>query len=240
MRLSTYIDKLISVSQSAFIKGRCIQDNFLYVRGLARHYHRNKTPMCLLKLDISKAFDSVSWEYLLELMGKRGFSRRWTNWIATLLRCSSSMVMLNGRPGTKVEHRRGLRQGDPLSPYLFILAMDVLSRIFDIATEDGHLTLLKGRQARLHLSLYADDVMIFTNPIKEDISCIMQLVRAFGDATGLNINMTKSSIATIRCVGVDMDEVLSDFTGQRASFPIQYLGLPLTLGRTRLVHLQYI
>jgi hypothetical protein len=118
--------------------------------------------------------------------------------------------------------------------------MDVLSRIFDIATEDGHLTPLKGRQARLRLSLYADDVMIFMNPIKEDISCIMQLMRAFGDATGLNINMKKSSIATIRCAGIDMDEVLSDFTGQRASFPIQYLGLPLTLGRTRLVHLQYI
>jgi hypothetical protein len=65
-------------------------------------------------------------------------------------------------------------------------------------------------------------------------------MRAFGDATGLNINMTKSSIATIRCAGIDMDEVLFDFTGQRASFPIQYLGLPLTLGRTRLVHLQYI
>jgi hypothetical protein len=83
------------------------------------------------------------------------------------------MVMLNGSLGTKVEHRRGLRQGDPLSPYLFILAMDVLSRIFDIATEDGHLMPLKGREARLRLSLYADDVMIFTNPIKEDINCIM-------------------------------------------------------------------
>jgi hypothetical protein len=102
MRLSLYIDKLISASQSAFIKGRCIQDNFLYVRGLARHYHRNKTPVCLLKLDISKAFDSVSWEHLLELMGRRGFSRRWTDWIATLLRCSSSMIMLNGSPGPAV------------------------------------------------------------------------------------------------------------------------------------------
>lgn len=65
IQLSSYIDKLISVSQSAFIKGRCIQDNFVYVRGLARHYHRNKTPVCLMKLDISKAFDTVSWQYLL-------------------------------------------------------------------------------------------------------------------------------------------------------------------------------
>lgn len=78
LRLSSYIDQLVSGSQSAFIKGRCIQDNYIYVRGLARHYHRTKTPACLLKLDISKAFDTVSWEYLLELLSRRGFSLRWT------------------------------------------------------------------------------------------------------------------------------------------------------------------
>lgn len=86
--------------------------------------------------------------------------------------------------------------------------MDTLSKIFDVATEEGHLTPLKGRQARLCLSLYADDVMIFTNPVKEDISCIMQIMKAFGDATRLDINMAKSSIATIRCAGINMDEVL--------------------------------
>ena len=239
-RLSSYIDKLIADSQSAFIKGRCIQDNFVYVRGLVRHYHRTRTPICLIKLDISKAFDTVSWEYLLQMLSHRGFSTRWTNWLTALLRFSSSRVMLNGSAGPKLMHARGLRQGDPLSPYLFILAMDVLSRIFDIATEEGHLTPLKGRQARLRLSLYADDVMIFTNPVKEDIACIMRTMKAFGEATGLNINMAKSSVATVRCADLDMDEILGDLVGNRVSFPIQYLGLPLTIGRTRMVHLQYI
>jgi hypothetical protein len=65
-------------------------------------------------------------------------------------------------------------------------------------------------------------------------------MQAFGEATGLRINMAKSSVAMIRCRGIDMDEVLRDFTGVTANFPIQYLGLPLTLGRTQLVHLQYI
>lgn len=93
--------------------------------------------------------------------------------------------------------------------------MDVLNRIFEIATEDGMLTPLKGCQARLRLSLYADDVVIFTNPKREDISCIMQ---AFGDAIGLRINMTKSIVAPIRCMGLDMDDVLTDFSGARVSF----------------------
>jgi endonuclease/exonuclease/phosphatase family metal-dependent hydrolase len=75
--LSTHIDALVSNAQSAFIKRRCIQDNFLYVRNLARAYHWKRLPALLLKLDISKAFDSVSWEYLLELLQYHGFPARW-------------------------------------------------------------------------------------------------------------------------------------------------------------------
>lgn len=187
------------------------------------HYHRTKTPACLIKLDISKVFNTVSWEYLLEMLVQRGFSNRWTGWLAALSRSSSCVVMLNGSPGPKISHLRGLRQGDPLSPYLFILAMDVLNRIFDIATEEGRQTPLRGRQAKMRLSLYADDAVIFTNPKREDISCIMEIMEAFGDATGLRINMTKSTVATIRCAGLDMEEVLREFSGARVNFPIQYL-----------------
>lgn len=230
----------MGITQSAFIKKRCIQDNFVYVRGLARHFHRTRTPACLLKLDISKAFDTVSWEYLLEMLRQRGFSTRWTDWLAALLHSSTSVVMLNGCPGPRIEHRRGLRQGDPLSPYLFILAMDALNRIFEIATEDGFLTPLKGRQVRQRLSLYADDAVIFTNPRREDIGCIMQLMETFSDATGLHINVSKSTVAQIRCAGIDMDHVLSEFAGERIVFPMKYLGLPLTLGRVKLAHLQHI
>lgn len=71
--LSKNMDKLISPSQCAFIKGQCIHDNFIYVRNLARAYHRTRTPALLFKLDISKAFDTVSWEYLIEMMEHRGF-----------------------------------------------------------------------------------------------------------------------------------------------------------------------
>jgi hypothetical protein len=240
IRLAEYIDKLIVSAQTAFIKKRCIQENFMYVRGLARHYHKTKTPACLIKLDITKAFDSVSWEHLLELLGRKGFPVRWLDWLAAILRSSSSSIMLNGCPGDNTNHWRGLRQGDPMSPYLFILVIDVLNNFFHIATEQGLLSKLKGRHASLRISLYADDAVIFTNPRKEDISCMMEIMSAFGEATGLKINMQKSIVAMIRCTGIDMDEVLQDFPGPRMSFPMKYLGLPFTLGMLKMVHLQYI
>lgn len=108
IRLSNDIDKLVSGAQSAFIKKRCIQDNFLYAQNLARAYRRTKKSALLLKLDISKVFDSVSWEYLLELLEKRGFPSRWRNWLALLFASSSSSVRLNGVQGLAIIHEHGL------------------------------------------------------------------------------------------------------------------------------------
>jgi hypothetical protein len=126
LRLSSKTNGMVSHAQSAYIKQRCIQDNFLYVRNLARAYPRKKIPALLLKLDISKAFDSVSWEYLLEMLEHIGFPARWWNWVALLLSSSSSSVRLNGVHGPWIKHKHRLQQGDPFSPYLFILAIETL------------------------------------------------------------------------------------------------------------------
>jgi hypothetical protein len=113
LRLAPHIDSLVSHAQSEFIKRRSIQDNFLYVRNLARAYHRKKTPTLLLKIDISKAFDSVSWEYLLELLEHRGFPSRWRNWLALMLSTSSSSVRLNGTQGKWIKHLGGSTRETP-------------------------------------------------------------------------------------------------------------------------------
>jgi hypothetical protein len=120
---------------------------------------------------------------LLELLHRRHFRSKWLDWLATILNTSSSSILLNGILGSLIWHRRGLRQGDPLSPYLFILAIDVFNNIFAVATQNGFLSKLKGRNASLRISMYVDDVVIFTNPRKEDIKCIMEIMNAFGAAT---------------------------------------------------------
>ena len=94
-----------------------------------------KLPALFLKLDIHKAFDTVSWSYLLEVMQTLGFGPRWREWVSILFRTTSSRALLNGQQGPTFSHRRGVRQGDPLLPMLFILAMDLLQRLLDRSEE---------------------------------------------------------------------------------------------------------
>ena len=125
-----------------------------------------------------------------------------------------------------------------MSSYLFILAIDTLHRLFELATLEGDLSELRGRHAKIRLSLYADDAALFLNPHKEEVDLVLQIMKKFGDATGLKINIQKSSVAAIRCADLNLENILSSFTGQQVTFPLTYLGLPLTLGRLKLVHLQ--
>jgi hypothetical protein len=93
--------------QNAFIKKRCIHDNFIYVQNVVKALNKAKRPSLFIKLDISKAFDSVCWVFLLEVLQALGFGQRWRDWVATLLASSSSRVLLNGMPGRKFKHARG-------------------------------------------------------------------------------------------------------------------------------------
>jgi hypothetical protein len=129
--------ELVDGNQTAFIKGRCIHDNFLLVRESTKLLHRKRIPSLLLKVDIAKAFDSISWPFLLSVLRQRGFGPRWIAWIVMLLRSVSTSVLVNGCAGSAFRHGRGLRQGDPISPLLFVLAMDVLSAIFHVAQGTG-------------------------------------------------------------------------------------------------------
>jgi hypothetical protein len=115
-RLTEILPKLVSPNQSAFIKGRSIHDNFMMVRETAKAIHRQKISRILLKLDIGKAFDSVSWHFLLEVLEHVVFGLLWRNLIAKLLCSSSTRVLVNGEPGDLICHQQGLQQGDPLSP----------------------------------------------------------------------------------------------------------------------------
>jgi exonuclease III len=237
-RLAPILATLVSNCQSAFVQKRCIQDNFMYVQNLIRELHRSNKPSLFLKLDISKAFDSVSWAYLLEVLQNLGFGQRWRDWICLLLSTASSRVLLNGIPGTPFAHGCGLRQGDPLSPMLFIMAIDPLQRILQLASESGILAPINSATAQCRISLYADDAGIFANPMKDELSAISSILELFGKSSGLVTNLAKSEIFPVRCDNINLQDILSDFPAKIASFPGKYLGLPLSSRRLRKVDFQ--
>jgi mannosylglycoprotein endo-beta-mannosidase len=98
-RLAPRMPELVDSNRSAFIHGRCIQDNFLLVRNSAKLLHSRKIPSFMLKVDVAKAFDNIYWSFLFEVLRKRGFGPRWLRWIVLLLRTASTCVMVNGCGG---------------------------------------------------------------------------------------------------------------------------------------------
>uniref|UniRef100_A0A0A8ZIZ9 Reverse transcriptase domain-containing protein n=1 Tax=Arundo donax TaxID=35708 RepID=A0A0A8ZIZ9_ARUDO len=169
----------------------------MFVRNMARIFHQRRMPALLIKLGITKTFDSVRWEYLLTLMQHIAFPVKWCDWISMLLATSSSRVLMNGIPNPPLNHSRGLQQGDPLSPLLFILAIDSLQRPLELATSSGILSPLRGRTPRMRISMYANDAAIFVNPTKEDLAALAEVLNLFAKAMGLRTNFHKSLVAPI-------------------------------------------
>jgi len=225
-RLAPYLDKLVATNQSAFTRGRCIHDNYMLVQQTIKILHRRKISSLFLKLDISKAFDSVDWSFLLEILAHLGFGAVWRNLVSNLLHSASTQVLLNGEPGDFITHQRGLRQGDPLSPMLFILVMDVLNSLFMKAEAEGLLLPLHSTGQRL--SLYADDVALFIRSEEDDLQITKNLLQVFEEASGLRTNLQKSCVIPIHCDGEVAEVVNSTLQCSTTSFPTTYLGLPIS------------
>ena len=157
-----------------------------------------------------------------------GFGPIWCDIISGLLRTSSTQVLLNGSPGERIHHQRGLRQGDPLSPMLFILVMDVLCHLIRKAADEQMLQPLARRALQHRISLYADDVVLFLRPSASDIAITLDILQLFGNASGLTTNLQKSSVLPIHCTEDDKSFLQESLPCQISEFPCKYLGVPLS------------
>jgi hypothetical protein len=123
--LAPHMGSLVLSNESTFIRGRAIHNNFRAVQSLVKLLRACKTPCILHKVDIAKAFDTVNRLFLLSLLRQLSFSQKWTGCISLILSSASTRIILNGVPGQRIYHERGLHQRDPLLSLLFVLAMEV-------------------------------------------------------------------------------------------------------------------
>ncbi|RVW93640.1 putative mitochondrial protein [Vitis vinifera] len=229
--VTAVVEKVVSKAQGAFVEGRQILDVVLTANEAIDSVLKNNESGILCKLDIKKAYDKVDRTFILTIMQKMGFRDKWIRWIKWCISTTSFSVLVNGTPMGFFQSSRGLRQGDPLSPYLFVIAMEVFSAFLKRAVEGGFLSgcRVKGRSEEgvliSHL-LFADNTLVFCKPSQDQLTYLSWLLMWFEAVSGLRINLEKSELIPIRRVE-NMDDLAWEFGCRLGSLPTTYLGMPL-------------
>jgi ribonuclease HI len=204
------------------------------------HYMKSKTKGKLgdvaLKLDISKAYDRIDWSYLRGIMIKMGFSTEWVKWIMLCVETVDYSVLVNNSVTDRIKPGRGLRQGDPLSPYLFIICAEGLSALIKQAeaSRDIHgVKICRNAPIISHL-LFADDCFLFFRANNHEATVMKNILTTYEAASGQAVNFQKSEIFCSRNVVQADQHIISSTLGvQTVLGTSKYLGLPSLIGRSK-------
>ncbi|GJY89595.1 RNA-directed DNA polymerase, eukaryota [Tanacetum coccineum] len=194
-RLVVVLGDIVNEVQSAFVADRQILDGPFILNEVLQWCKLKKKHSFILKIDFEKAYDSVRWDYLDDVLRKFGFGEKWCGWIQECLRSSWGSVLVNGSPTEEFQFFKGLKQGDPLSPFIFILVMESLHISFKRVVDAGMFNGIVLNSV-MHLShmFYADDAVFMGQWSTKNIDTIIYVLKCFHRASGLSINLSKSKL----------------------------------------------
>jgi hypothetical protein len=204
-RMLHVLDLVVSRTQSAFIPSRSIFENILLAQELVWNYHRKEgeagQPRCTLKVDLMKAYDSVDWKFMVHCLACCGFPAKFVKWVKMCIASPRFSISLNGTLVGYFKGEKELRQGGPLSAYLFVIAIEVFYRILGDLTREGLGFKFHPKCSKLKLThlCFANDLLIFSVANLSSISIIKDALLEFEVLFGLKANPSKSYVL---CFGV--------------------------------------
>ena len=232
------LPKLIFPWQAGFVPGRLIQDNSIIAHELIHSMKKKKGKggYIALKIDMEKAFDKMEWGFLIEVMQCFGFFDKWIKWINQCITTTSFSILLDGGSYGFFHPQRGLRQRDPLSPFLFIMGIEVLSRLLLRAENTGQIhgiRAVRGYTPITHL-MFSDDLLLFTRLSHKELNAILNCLEIYQSWSVQVVNFQKSSILFSHNLNTERKRSLCSLSGFEEGDPSsKYLGLPLALSSSK-------
>ena len=197
MRMREVLPNIISDSQKGFLKDRYIGENIRLVFDIIQFLKKIRKQGLILLIDFEKAFDSIEWEYILKILKAYNIGRHFIRWFKILYTDSCSCVINNGYLSEQFVLGRGCRQGDPLSPYLFILAIEPLAMA--IKNHNSIQGLTVGHN-QFKIGQYADDTFLLLDGTENSLREAINIFHLFFQCSGLKMNMQKTQVAWIGLV----------------------------------------
>lgn len=228
-RLKPMLQDLIVPNQTAFVKGRLLIENTVLVGELVNGCHKHTTSKRItIKVDIAKAFATLSCDFLFSCLQGINIPPLFLRWLRACVCTPSYMVGYNGTVNGYFKGTRGLRQGDPLSPYLFVIAMNCLSKLLTAASTEGRIGFHpKTASTRLtHLS-FADDLLIFIDGSLSSVQNVLQVLHEFELRSGLAVSVQKSSFFSSGLSQAEIDQIQVSTGMPHGTLPVRYLGVSL-------------
>ena len=230
-RLKEVLETVLSPTQNAFIQGWRITESVLIANECLDSRLKSGMSRLLCKLDVEKVYDHVNWNFLMYMLELCDFGAKWCKWMYFCISKAQFLILINGTPCGFFNSNRGIRQGDSLSPFLFVLVMEALSRLMDKAVHENlgeGFAVNNHNRPELKIShlLFANDTLIFCGAERDQLLHLKGVLMCFEAVSGLHINLGKSEIVPVGTVqGIhDLAQVIG---GRITTLPMKYLGLPL-------------